>query len=342
MRDVAVELDPEDICRLIRESTRRADRRKALRSDGFPLDVLTMDGKSTAVEALDNQYAQSHKDKGGLGACGLVRTITCVLASCTARVLLEVVPMGHKGNEVGFFKTAFRQLHQHHKSRFDLVTYDAGAYSAENAQLVVDAGKHYLLGLKDSRKFLRQEAERVLGKSSGVQAETVDVLSKKDNTRVVRRLYVAEVPNGYKTIRSLRTLLRVQAQKLDAAGNVLSTEDRYFISDLPHARLTPTQWLKLVRMHWRVETFHGVMDVAFEEDDRPWITHNAQGMLVTLLLRRLAYNILTLFKSVTQRSDEKRATTWKTLFRWVAKALEQATEEQLAGLRAREVQPIFS
>lgn len=179
MRDVAVDIIPEDICRLIRESAQRADRRKALVSDGFPLDVVTMDGKSTAVEDLDNKYAQTHKDKGGLGACGLVRTISCVLATCTARVLLEVVPMGHRGNEVGFFKTAFNQLCAHHKSRFDLVSYDAGAYSAANAKLVVGAGKHYFFGLKDARKFLRKKAEHVLGKSTKVQAETVDLLSRK-------------------------------------------------------------------------------------------------------------------------------------------------------------------
>ena len=94
---------------------------------------------------------------------------------------------------------------------------------------------------------------------------------------------------------------------------------------------------------------HGVRDVlvrgdvSFEEDKRPWITHDAQGMLVALLLRRLAYNLLSLFKSVTQRSDEKRhTTTWKTLFHWVTKSLEQATEEHVVGLREREVQPVFS
>ena len=56
-----------------------------------------------------------------------------------------------------------------------------------------------------------------------------------------------------------------------------------------------------------------------------------------------AYNLLSLFKCVTQRSDDKRATTtWKQLFRWVTKALEQATEEHVAGLRLREPVTAFS
>lgn len=342
MRDLAVVLEPEEICKLIRESGQRAQRRKALEPDGLPLDVVAMDGKSTAVEELDNKYAQTHKDKGGLGACGLVRTITCTKVSARARACLEVIPMGAKGNEVGFFKQAFEQLLKSHPKSFDLVTYDAGAYSAANAKVVVGAEKDYLFGLKDNRKFLRQKAEAVLGKSTNVQAETVDVLSKGDNVRVIRRLYLAEAPNGYRDIRSVRTVLRVQSQKLDGADKVLATEDRYFISSRLHTLLSPAQWLELVRRHWAVETCHNVLDVAFEEDKHPWITHSAQGMLVVLLLRRLAYNLLALFRSVTQRSDEKRRTPWKTLFRWVTKALEQATEVHFSGLRAREVTPVFS
>lgn len=342
MRDAAVNVEPEEIRKLIRQSAHSARRRKALEPDGLPLDVVAMDGKSTAVEDLDQKYAQTHRDAGGLGACGLVRTITCTLISCAARVCLEVIPMGAKGNEVGFFKTAFEQLLQHHPRSFDLVTYDAGAYSAANAKLVVASGKHYMLGLKDKRKFMRQKAEEVLGKSVNVQASTEDVLSKKDNVRVIRRLYLAEAPTGYRDIKSVRTILRVQSHKVDGTGKILEGEDRYFISDLPHNRLTAAQWLELVRRHWAVETCHNILDVAFEEDKHPWITHSAQGMLVVLLLRRLSYNLLALFRSVTQRSEERRRTPWKTVFRWVGRALEQATEEQLKGLRVREEQPVFS
>jgi hypothetical protein len=342
MRDLVTCIEPEDICQLIRVTGQTAKRRKATEPIGLPLDVAALDGKATAVEELDNQYAQTHRDQGGLGACGLVRTITCTLVSCAARVLMEVVPMGSKGNEVGFFKTAYQRLLKNHCKSFDVVTYDAGAYSAANAKLVVESGKHYLFGLKDKRKHMRQKAERVLGKSTNVQASTEDVLSKKDNVRVVRRLFLAEAPKGYQSIKSVRTILRVQSHKVDGAGNILVGEDRYFISSLPYNRLSPNEWLELVRRHWAVETCHNILDVAFQEDDWPWITHSAQGMLVVLLLRRLAFNLLTLFRSATQRSDEKRRTPWKTLFRWIAKALEQATEAQVQGLRIREGQPVLA
>ena len=49
-----------------------------------------------------------------------------------------------------------------------------------------------------------------------------------------------------------------------------------------------------------------------------------------------------MFRAVTLRSDEKRRTRWKTLFRWVTNSLEQATEHDVTNLRERGVQPAFS
>jgi len=342
LRDLAVALEPGEIGRLIRRSAQLAERRKALEPDGLPLDVVAMDGKSCTVEELDRKYAQTHKDKGGLGACGLVRTITCSKVSARARVCLEVVPMGHQSNEVGFFKKAFRQLDENHHASFDMVTYDAGACSASNAAEVAAAKKFYLFGLKDERRFLRKKAEQVLGKSPNVQASSEDVLSKKDNVRVIRRLYLAEAPSGYRDIKSVRTILRVHSQKVTGTGRILFEENRYFISNYPHTRLSPAHWLELVRRHWAVEVCHNVFDTSFEEDKHPWVTHSAQGMLVLLLLRRLAYNLLALFRSVTQRSEEKRRTPWKTLFRWLSRALEQASETHIEGLRLRKGLTVFS
>jgi hypothetical protein len=100
--------------------------------------------------------------------------------------------------------------------------------------------------------------------------------------------------------------------------------------------LTAAQWLLVVRHHWGVENnCHHTLDTAFEEDDRPWIVSDPRGMLVVALLRRLAYNLLTLFRSVTQRSDERRATPWLDLLRWFYNAIISATDADLAGLRPR-------
>ncbi len=63
-------------------------------------------------------------------------------------------------------------------------------------------------------------------------------------------------------------------------------------------------------------------------------------MLAVLILCRIAYTILALFRSVTLRSDRNRATPWRVLLRWVRDALVAATAEHLAGLRPRQVAPV--
>jgi hypothetical protein len=60
-------------------------------------------------------------------------------------------------------------------------------------------------------------------------------------------------------------------------------------------------------------------------------------MLVVLLLRRIAYTLLALFRSVTLRSEEGRATRWKDLLAWVRDALVAAGPEHVMNLRVREV-----
>jgi len=120
-------------------------------------------------------------------------------------------------------------------------------------------------------------------------------------------------------------------------GVVVERYERMFVSSLDPKRLTTPQWLLLVRSHWGVENNnHNTLDTAFAEDDRPWIEADEYGMLAVLVLRRIAYTLLALFRE-TMRSDEHRAMRWKGLLARVCDALVAATPETLAGLRAREV-----
>jgi len=57
---------------------------------------------------------------------------------------------------------------------------------------------------------------------------------------------------------------------------------------------------------------HNTFDTAFKEDDRPWIEADANGMLVVLLVRRIAYTF-ALFRSVTLGSERNQAMRWKDL-----------------------------
>jgi len=84
-------------------------------------------------------------------------------------------------------------------------------------------------------------------------------------------------------------------------------KNRYTLSSLPATTLTPKQWLVLVRSHWAVENNgHHTLDTVFEEDKRPWIVKDPQGMVV-----------------------------WRTLQTWILAMTMALLENDLLGLRER-------
>jgi hypothetical protein len=109
-------------------------------------------------------------------------------------------------------------------------------------------------------------------------------------------------PDGWE---HLRTLVRIDTETFDRLGQP-NTETFYYISSLAMDRLSTEQWLTVIRTHWPVETVHQILDGAFEEDDRPWVLENPRLTLVVMILRQIGYTLLTVFRSITQRSDDRR------------------------------------
>jgi hypothetical protein len=337
MRDVLCALDPEELRGPLHALTRAAHRRKALEPDKLPFGVVALDGKSTAVPSCDDVYAQRQsKEEGGL--VGVVRTTTCTLISSRAMPCIDAIPIPAATNEMGQFEASVRSLAKAYDGieLFKMISYDAGACSENNARVVRELGLHYLLGLKGPQPTLFTEAQRLLAAVPWQRADasSEDIIGGPHT--VLRRLYLTEEMNGFGDWKHLRTVLRVESEKLDASGRRLAHDNRYFVASLPASRLTAAQWLLLVRLHWGVENnCHHTLDDAFEEDDRPWIKSDPRGMVVVALLRRTAYSLLTLFRSVTQRSDERRATPWRDLLRWFYNAIISATDADLSALRPR-------
>ena len=333
------QLQPQQVLPVLHRVVRAAHRRRALVPDELPFGVVSLDGKSTAVPACDDYYAQRQSQHEGQ-CLGLVRTISAVLTSSPARPYLHVTPVPASTNEMGVFGRAFDELMRVY-SRADLfriVTCDAGACSKDNAQHVRSHGLHYVFGLKGSQPTLLDEAQRLLAERT---AEHCDAQSEDlDHGTVTRRIWLSDIGSGYDGWESLRTVARVQTETRDADGKVVKRDERYFISSLPLRRLSPSQWLLLIRRHWRVETAHQILDTAFAEDDHPWVVSCPRATVVVSILRRIAYTLLSLFRSVTQRSAEARAVAWKQLFRHVTHTLVSATAEQLQRLRRHRLPPL--
>ncbi len=342
MRNTMVKVSPREFRKALRRQTKAAHKRKAPMPDGFPFGVVAIDGKYTAIDGWDGRYSQRQSDTEGAADYGLVRTINCSLVSSRAKVCIDSSPIPSRTNEMGQFKTVINALVSAYKRTklFAMVSADAGSCSEENGRHVKSKGLHYIFGLKGSQPTLQTEARAHLARRTAEQAvaTTVDIRGRHE---VTRRLYITSEMGGFLDWTHLETTLRVESELVDIeTGDVVPQKEedvnRYFISSLEIDKLTADQWLKLVRMHWGVENnCHNTWDTAFEEDTRTWITASPKGALNIMLLRRIAYNMLALFRSVTQRSEENRGTPWKDILRWVYNTLIAANDADLAGLRQR-------
>jgi len=337
---------PDELRERLRAQARAAHRRKALAPFGLPFGVVAIDGKCTGIEAWDELHAQRQPHSSALGASGIVRTMTCALVSSRVKLCLDANPIPSATNEMGHFPKVLEQLQAAYGALelYRLVSADAGMCSLANARLVVEQhGLDYLFRLNGDQPTLVAEAKRLLGRRPPQKADamTVDIRGK---VQVTRRLYASSELAGYLEWDHLRPVLRVQVEMMDTeTGQILPLEDedaeRYYLSSLEQQVLTPEQWLVLIRRHWGVENdCHNTWDKIFAEDSHPWFESGEeapQGAVVVMLLRRIAYNMVALFRSVTQRSEERRQTPWKDVLRWIYLLLIAATDKDLQGLRPR-------
>lgn len=338
LRSVLIAVEPDELRQSLYAQVRAAHRRKALVPVGLPFGQVSIDGKATAIGAWDERYSQRQAHGSDLGASGIARTSTAALVSSKATVCLDAVSIPSATNEMGHFQPTVDELMAAYGSLslFRLLSGDAGVCSEANGRAVVGHGLDYLFGLKETQPVLLREAKRLLRRRTDAEAQTVDVVGR---TTVTRRLFTTTELAGFQWDH-LRTVVRVQSDKLDSdTGEVLEQQDRYFVSSLSRDALTDDQWLRVVRNHWWVENgCHQVWDKIFREDERPWIQAgegSCQGTVVVMLLRRLGFNLLSLFRSVTQRSEERRQMPWKDLMRRVYNTLIAATSADTAALRPR-------
>ena len=339
IRDLIVRLVPDQLRAVLRLQIRAAHRRKAIDRVGLPWGVVSLDGKVTAIDAWDDEYAQRqrHSARAGQSACGMIRTITACLITSPAHPCIDVHPVPASSNEVATYKDALDRLVEAYGSidLFRVAMYDAGGCSESNARYTRQRGLHYVLGLDANQPTLFAEARSQLGQRDISDAD--DCWIEQRGTHEVRRyLFITEELAGWLRWDHLRTVVRVHKVVVDKNGEVVSDndDDRYYVSSLRSRALQPRQWNDMIRRRWAVENqCHHTWDTVFEEDDHPWITADPQGAVVVAILRRIAYNLMAFYRSVTLRSDENRTMPWRHLVRWFNRATLLATKEDL-GLMA--------
>jgi hypothetical protein len=343
LRDTLVRIHPSTMREVLHRLVEAAHRRKALElMKGLPFHAASMDGKWVSIDYWDHHYAQLKTYDDGRQAHGMVRVVNSVLATSAAKVVLDTFPVPAETNEMGIFPHAFDALVQRYGDLVEMFMYDAGAASEPNMAHVVGAGKHFLFCLADERWLLYQKAERILGHlpESKVQAKSEDPISNTQS--IIRKLYVAVAPKGYGDFEHIRSIFRVQTLTMEN-GAVATQSNRYLVSSKEATAIACEQWLALIRSRWSVENnCHWTADAIFKEDKHPWIEANPRGTVVIMVLRRIAYDLLALFRSVTLRSEENRAGKWRELLAWVYDTLLITPAACVESLRIRKATAVRS
>lgn len=326
-RDVLVRLSPDEVRAILHAQIRNFHRQKALAPEGFRRGMLSLDGKATPLRAWDEHYVQRQ------GARGMLRTITATLVSTPGCPCIDAFPIAPATNEMGAYLPALRQLIATYGSLdlFRVVMYDAGACSEANARGTRELGLHYVMQLNEAQPTLHAEARRVLPSELEHLVELAD-----QGGRVRYRIRITRQLQGFLNWVHLRTVLHVRRETLSSEGLVTGSGDRYFVSSLPHDSHTPKEWVRVIRARWGVENNnHHTFDTVLSEDSHPWFKEHPVGALNILLLRRIAYNAMALFRARTLRSEVNHLTPWRHLMQDIFTALVSATEEAVNGLRAR-------
>lgn len=334
-REILIRLEPYELRQSLHAFIHAAARRKSLPCEGLPFHVVSMDGKGTSLPYWDHHFAQQNTHEVTKHSFGLVRTVTTCLISTAAKPIIDCFPIPADTNEMGIFPHAFESLLRSYGNLFQLVTYDAGVPSQENCQLVVDAMKDFFFRIKNENWHTHKEAKRLLGSrdESKALAHSEDVLD--NHTTVVRSVFLARAPRLSTIWSSVKTLVRVHTSRFKD-GQLVAEENKYYISSLSSDSLSPTQWLTVSRDHWAVENNgHWTLDAIFKEDSRPWIESAPRGTVAVMVLRRIAYSMLAIFRAVTLRSEENRSLPWKDLLQWVSDALIAIADHDLNALRPR-------
>jgi hypothetical protein len=293
-----------------------------------------------------------------------VRVLRAVLSSAAGKPALgQLTIPGREGEATHFIEFADWLYETYGRfGIFDVLDVDAGFLSRANFQHVdqqLQCG--IIAGLKGNQRDLHGEAVRVLRPlvESG-RPEAVTAWEPHQGKLIRRSLYRTAELDGYLGWDHLRQVWLVVQETAEPPKNSgtrrlrgllqppedwsISTEFRYFATNLPWGRLSAAQILLVVRNHWVVENdcFHA-LDVRWGEDRPAWCSRG-NAVLVLGMLRLIAYNLVQpLRKSHLRRGCPRLGTScpreWRDIFRLINEVLHSLGAELLAEACVSRVAP---
>ena len=306
LHDFVAGLDPEPLEEELAREVKQANRCHELDNKELPIRLTVIDGKtlSTTTESVD-EYSINRSQKG----CSkyVQHALRAFHASSTVKLHMGQFRVPCGTNEKGIFRAFLDRLVELYGNTnlLEVFSFDAGFTSIKNAQAIVNYGYRYIFALKDPRvhAVTRAAMERLSEKCSPVQMQEEQV-NGRQITRHLYRCAATQVKGWHHATQFWRVL---KVTRCLSSGR-LTSEDHYYVTNIPAQTLSHTLVLKAVRLHWSIENdANWVMDTVWKEDSRPFANYALETIS---LMRMIAYNIVARFKLRKIRRTKARDWTW--------------------------------
>lgn len=327
LHDLLVQIDPEPLNEELAKGVKDANRNHELDNKELPFRLTVIDGKTLSV--TDYEVDEHSINRSQKGCTKYVHhALRAFHVSSTVKLLMaqQMVPRGT--NENGTLRSLLEKLVELYgrTNLLEVLSMDAGFTGADNAQAIIDHQLHYIFAIKAPEMHpIAARAIELLGNRTRPDKKETEYMNGKHITRSLFRCRAPAV-NGWS---HATELWRMQKETLPSDGRV-TIEDHYYVTSLPTTRLCDSLVLKTIRMHWGIEnSANWVMDVAWEEDLRPWCN---QALELLTLLRMIAYNAVARFKFRRFRRAKTQHWSWEQLLRFIQRVLFVVQDSSFATL----------
>jgi hypothetical protein len=257
------------------------------------------------------------------GKVYLLKALRAVhVASATKPALDQLVLPDGRGEAPFLVAFVAALLQAYGRSIVECVSIDAGFFSAANLNWLTAFNVPYIAAVKGNSGALYRRLRKTMGDDGMPNPDvpwTVERVEKR-NGALHRRRFMRVVEHGDGLEGDYEQVWRV-CRTVEQNGQITSTEDRLFISNLPPDRLTDQQCLAAVRAHWGIENdSNWSLDVAWGEDTHTWVKMGVARETLGLL-RLLAYNLVRVLRHRVLKGPVKGHIPYRELFERVRDAL---------------------
>ena len=316
LHDIMLKIDPEGLRKVLADGVKQALREHELAAEDFPLRIIAIDGKynySTKIPV--NEFSEAIEG-GGKGELYRHMALRAMIVSCETKLYLGQHEIKSKGSETESLIDFVDQLLANY-GRTDLlevISVDAGMVSKKNAQELIDRLLNYIMAVKGSQPMLLKEAENLFMKADPDRV-TVEIYNGNQVTRKLTRKPAPEIESWSHA----KEFWKIETTVIAPNGDEVSRDLRYFITSLAPSKLSNSQAMAAIRMHWGIENNgNWCFDVLWKEDSAPW---TSRAMVLVSYLRMLAFNIIQRLKTRRFKAQQNRSLAWKDLFAYFKQAL---------------------